>query len=365
MPTHSIRLPVIFINESTPIGQSTIHNSIMEFILAEAIIRLNQVKTHFPYRKKFWGKPVEWVRAVDGVSLDIFTGECLGLVGESGCGKSTLGRSILCMAPVVSGSVLFHEKEIQNLNAPQLIPLRPKMQMVFQDPRASLNPKMTVLQILSEALFICPGFDYSRSLERSAELLNTVDLRPEHLFRFPHEFSGGQQQRICIARALATEPEFIVFDEATSALDVSVQAQVINLMADLQQRLNLTYLFISHDLSIMEQVCHRIAVMYAGRIVEVQHADSLFGSPRHPYTKVLRDALPVADPNQRCELATLPGEVPNLVHPPSGCRFHTRCAYATEVCHKVEPRMSVLDTGDWVRCHHHEQLQVNRELKAK
>ncbi|WP_269434617.1 ATP-binding cassette domain-containing protein [Desulfosarcina alkanivorans] len=188
-------------------------------------------------------------------------------MGESGCGKSTLGRSILCMAPVVSGSVLFHGEEIQGLGQEQLRPLRPKLQMVFQDPRASLNPRMTVRQNLSEALFICPGFDHRRSLERSAELLDMVDLRPEHLFRYPHEFSGGQQQRICIARALATEPEFIVFDEATSALDVSVQAQVINLMARLQRQLNLTCLFISHDLSIMEQVCHRIAVMYAGRIM--------------------------------------------------------------------------------------------------
>lgn len=332
--------------------------------MTDAIIGLEQVKTHFPYRKNFWGQPTQWVRAVDGVNLTIVAGECLGLVGESGCGKSTLGRSILCMAPVVSGSVLFHGKEIQGLDHEQLQPLRPKMQMVFQDPRASLNPRMTVLQILSEALFICPGFDHTRSLERSAELLDTVDLRPEHLFRYPHEFSGGQQQRICIARALATEPEFIVFDEATSALDVSVQAQVINLMARLQRQLNLTYLFISHDLSIMEQVCHRIAVMYAGRIMEVQRAQALFGSPRHPYTKVLRDALPVADPNRRHELATLPGEVPSLVHPPPGCRFSPRCAYATDVCRSVEPPMSILDTGNWVRCHHHEQLSTNGNLKS-
>jgi oligopeptide/dipeptide ABC transporter ATP-binding protein len=332
--------------------------------VTDAIIGLEQVKTHFPYRKNFWGRPTQWVRAVDGVNLTIVAGECLGLAGESGCGKSTLGRSILCMAPVVSGSVLFHGKAIQGLDHEQLQPLRPKMQMVFQDPRASLNPRMTVLQILSEALFICPGFDHTRSLERSAELLDTVDLRPEHLFRYPHEFSGGQQQRICIARALATEPEFIVFDEATSALDVSVQAQVINLMARLQRQLNLTYLFISHDLSVMEQVCHRIAVMYAGRIMEVQRAQALFGSPRHPYTKVLRDALPVADPRRRHELATLPGEVPSLIHPPPGCRFSPRCAYATEVCHSVEPPMSIIDTGNWVRCHHHERLQANDTLKT-
>lgn len=335
-----------------------------EGILAEELIRLDQVKTYFPVRKKFWEKTSSWVRAVDRVNLEIFNGECLGLVGESGCGKSTLGRSILCLAPVVSGAVLFHGQPIQVLDEAQLRSFRPKMQMVFQDPRASLNPKMTVLQILREALFICPGFDRARCLERAAELLDMVDLRPEHLFRYPHEFSGGQQQRICIARALATEPEFIVFDEATSALDVSVQAQVINLMADLQRRLNLTYLFISHDLSIMEQICQRVAVMYAGRIAEVQHARALFASPRHPYTKVLRDALPVADPTRRHELATLAGEVPSLSHPPSGCRFHPRCAYATDVCRKVEPRMSVLDAGNWVRCHHHERLGANGDLQS-
>ncbi len=332
--------------------------------MAKAIIELNRVQTHFPRKPRFLRPPLEWVRAVDGVSLDIFAGECLGLAGESGCGKSTLGRSILCMAPVVSGSIRLHGKEIQHLDEAQLRPLRPKMQMVFQDPRASLNPKMKVLQILGEALSISPGFDPKRAQERAAELLHTVDLRPEHLFRYPHEFSGGQQQRICIARALATQPEFIVFDEATSALDVSVQAQVINLMADLQQRLNLTYLFISHDLSIMEQVCHRIAIMYAGKIMEVQHAQALFGSPRHPYTRVLRDALPVADPKQIHELATLPGEVPSLVHPPPGCRFHPRCTYATDICRRVEPRMSILDAGNRVRCHHHERLWADGELKA-
>jgi len=330
--------------------------------VADDLIQLNRVKTHFVYQKSFWGRPTQWVRAVDGVNLRIFAGECLGLAGESGCGKSTLGRSILCMAPVVSGAVRFRGEEIQQLDAAQMRPLRPKMQMVFQDPRASLNPKMTILQILQEALAICPGFDYNRRLERAAELLDTVDLRPEHLFRYPHEFSGGQQQRICIARALATEPEFIVFDEATSALDVSVQAQVINLMRRLQQRLNLTYLFISHDLSIMEQVCHRIAVMYAGRIMEVQPSQALFRSPRHPYTKVLRDALPVADPKRRRELATLGGEVPSLVDPPSGCRFHPRCAYATAICRREEPPMHVFDEGNWVRCHHHQKLEERGKL---
>ncbi len=332
--------------------------------MGEVLIKLEEVRTHFAIRKTLSGKPSAWLKAVDGVSLDILRGECLGLVGESGCGKSTLGRTILCMAPVVSGAVKFRETSLQGLNAARLRPFRPKMQMVFQDPRAALNPKMTVLQILKEAMAISPGGCKGKELQRAAQLLDWVDLRAEHLFRYPHEFSGGQQQRICIARALATEPEFIVFDEATSALDVSVQAQIINLMADLQQRFQLTYLFISHDLSIMEQVCNRVAVMYAGQIVEVQAAHLLFVAPRHPYTRVLRDALPVADPTRRAELATLRGEVPSLVKPPGGCRFHPRCEYATKICVEVEPEMIVLDSGNRVRCHHYQRLWDREALKT-
>ena len=230
------------------------------------------------------------------------------------------------------------------------------MQMVFQDPRASLNPKMTVLQILSEALAICPEIDKKQYAQRATELMNMVDLRPEHLFRYPHEFSGGQQQRICIARALATQPAFLVFDEATSALDVSVQAQIINIMAELQKRLNLTYLFISHDLSIMEHICQRVAVMYAGRIMEIQDADALFSSPRHPYTKALRDAVPIADPTKKDGMAILKGEVPSLLNPPGGCRFHPRCPHATQRCKNEVPQADQIKPGNRVCCHHHRTL---------
>ncbi len=296
------------------------------------LINIENIKTYFPHKKTLTGKATAWIKAVDGVSLKIFTGECLGLVGESGCGKSTLGRTILKLAPLKSGKILFNGEEIQDLDDRGFQPFRPKMQMVFQDPRASLNPKMKVLQILSEALAICPEIDKKQYAQRATELMNMVDLRPEHLFRYPHEFSGGQQQRICIARALATQPEFLVFDEATSALDVSVQAQIINLMADLQKRLNLTYLFISHDLSIMEHICQRVAVMYAGRVMEIQDADALFSSPRHPYTKALRDAVPIADPAKKDGMAILKGEVPSLLNPPGGCRFHPRCPHATQRC---------------------------------
>lgn len=329
----------------------------------EALIQLNGIKTYFPNRKTVLGRTVSWIKAVDNVTLDIDCGECIGLVGESGCGKSTLGRTILRLAPLTGGTITFCGDEIGHLTPDALLPYRPKMQMVFQDPRASLNPRMKVVQILKEALNICPDISKNEHFERATELLDMVDLRPEHMFRYPHEFSGGQQQRICIARALATQPEFLVFDEATSALDVSVQAQIINLMAALREKLRLTYLFISHDLSIMEHVCTRVAVMYAGGIVEIQDAKSLFMTPRHPYTKALRDALPIADPARRHELGTLKGEVPRLTDPPSGCRFHPRCDYATDICSKENPPISETGRGDWVRCHHHGALWNNGSLR--
>ncbi len=331
--------------------------------MSNALIDLENINTWFPHQKTLAGKVTAWIKAVDRVTLQIFSGECLGLVGESGCGKSTLGRTILKLAPLKSGKIKFNGEEIQGLGDRGFQPFRPKMQMVFQDPRASLNPKMTVRQILTEALAICPEIDKKQYAQRATELMNMVDLRPEHLFRYPHEFSGGQQQRICIARALATQPEFLVFDEATSALDVSVQAQIINLMADLQKRLNLTYLFISHDLSIMEHICHRVAVMYAGRVMEIQDADALFSSPRHPYTKALRDAVPIADPTRRDGMSILEGEVPSLLAPPDGCRFHPRCQYATERCSKVVPEADLIKPGNWVRCHHHRALWEKQTLR--
>jgi len=331
---------------------------------SDALIDLEDINTWFPHQKTLAGKVTAWIKAVDRVTLKIFSGECLGLVGESGCGKSTLGRTILKLAPLKSGKIKFNGEDIQDLGDRGFQPFRPKMQMVFQDPRASLNPKMTVLQILTEALAICPEIDKKQYAQRATELMNMVDLRPEHLFRYPHEFSGGQQQRICIARALATQPQFLVFDEATSALDVSVQAQIINLMADLQKRLNLTYLFISHDLSIMEHICHRVAVMYAGRVMEIQDADALFSAPRHPYTKALRDAVPIADPTRRDGMSILEGEVPSLLAPPDGCRFHPRCQYATERCSNVVPEADLIKPGNWVRCHHHRALWEKQTLRA-
>jgi oligopeptide transport system ATP-binding protein len=333
--------------------------------MSNILIDLENIRTWFPQHKTLTGKVTEWIKAVDGVSLEIYAGECLGLVGESGCGKSTLGRTILKLAPIKSGKIRFNGQEIQHLNEHRFQPFRPKMQMVFQDPRASLNPKMTVLQILTEALAICPEIDKKEYAQKATELMNMVDLRPEHLFRYPHEFSGGQQQRICIARALATQPGLLVFDEATSALDVSVQAQIIHLMGALQTRLHLTYLFISHDLSIMEHICHRVAVMYAGRVMEIQDARELFSRPRHPYTKSLRDAVPVADPTKRDGMTILPGEVPSLLHPPKGCRFHPRCSYATGRCKKDAPQAHLLKPGNWVCCHHHQKLWEENALSGR
>ena len=322
----------------------------------EFLVKLGQVNTWFPYEKSILGKPSSWVKAVSDVSLNIIQGECLGLVGESGCGKSTLGRTILRLAPLHSGEIQFMGCDIGTLSAKKLKPYRAEMQMVFQDPKASLNPKMTIFKILKEALVLNTRLEKENYLEQAVKLLNLVDLRPEHIYRYPHEFSGGQQQRISIARALATDPKFIVFDEATSALDVSVQAQVINLMKKLQDKLNLTYLFISHDLSIMEHVCSRVAVMYAGRVVEVQESHSLFNTPRHPYTKALKNAIPIADPEYRSALGILKGEVPKLSNPPSGCNFHPRCDYRKEICSKKSPEIGKTSRKSWVRCHFHEEL---------
>jgi len=320
------------------------------------LIKLEQVNTWFPNNKPILGKPKFWIKAVSDVNLNIIEGECLGLVGESGCGKSTLGRTILRLAPLYSGRIGFMGEDIGQLDGDVLKPYRARMQMVFQDPKASLNPKMTIFKVLSEALHLNSSVAKENYLEQAVKLLDLVDLRPEHIFRYPHELSGGQQQRICIARALATNPKFIVFDEATSALDVSVQAQVISLMKDLQKKLNLTYLFISHDLSIMEHVCTRVAIMYAGQIIEVQDAGSLFDSPRHPYTKALKKAVPVADPESSQELGILKGEVPKLSDPPPGCHFHPRCDYKEDICSKKSPAAGKTGENSWVRCHFHKKL---------
>ncbi|MBU6154000.1 MAG: dipeptide ABC transporter ATP-binding protein [Bdellovibrionales bacterium] len=299
----------------------------------------NLVKT-FPVKGGILGREVGSVKAVQDVSFDIYRGETLGLVGESGCGKSTLGRCILRLIEPTSGQVLFKGKNILDLGASEMRALRRNMQIVFQDPFASLNPRMTIEEILGEPLII-HKLANSREERRKIiyELLDIVGLRRESISRYPHEFSGGQRQRICIARALAVKPEFLVCDEPVSALDVSIQAQIVNLMQDLQKELKLTYLFIAHDLKVVEHISNRVAVMYLGKIAEMASAEGLYARPAHPYTRALLSAIPIPDPTYKKERVILQGDVPSPLNPPSGCHFHPRCPEARENCKQDMPML--------------------------
>jgi oligopeptide transport system ATP-binding protein len=299
----------------------------------------NLVK-HFPITKGFiFQKQVGAVKAVDGVSFTIRSGETLGLVGESGCGKTTTGRVILRLMEPTSGEAYFEGRNIFKLKKEELRRLRRDMQIVFQDPYSSLNPRMTVGDIIGEPLEIHNLARGKEKVRRVQELLDIVGLSPYHANRYPHEFSGGQRQRIGVARALAVNPKLIICDEPVSALDVSIQAQVLNLLEELQKEFGLTYLFIAHDLSVVKHISHRIAVMYLGRIVEIADADDLFDNPQHPYTEALLSAVPIPNPGFRRERIILPGDVPSPVNPPAGCRFHTRCLYAQESCRVNDPEL--------------------------
>jgi peptide/nickel transport system ATP-binding protein len=294
------------------------------------------------------------VHAVDDVTLDVFPGETLGLVGESGCGKSTLGRCMVRLYEISAGKIEFEGKDISSANTRALRPVRQRMQMVFQDPFSSLNPRRRIADLLAEPLKVHGKRSRAEIRERVQELMRLVELSPEQLNRFPHEFSGGQRQRIGIARAIALEPSLVVADEPVSALDVSIQAQIVNLFADLQERLGLTYVFIAHDLSVVRQVSTRTAVMYLGSIVESGPTEEIFRSPRHPYSEALISAVPVADldTGKRRERIVLQGDVPSPVNPPSGCRFHPRCRYATDRCKTERPKLAEVEPGRLVACHH-------------
>jgi peptide/nickel transport system ATP-binding protein len=316
-----------------------------------SLLEVSNLKKHFPVHAGLLGRRAGTVYAVDGVSFDIARGETLSLVGESGCGKSTVGRAVLRLLPPTAGEVRLDGMRIDNLPARRLRPLRRRMQVVFQDPFSSLNPRLKVRDILAEPITNF-GLARGRALdERVAELLDTVRLPRDAASRFPHEFSGGQRQRIGIARALAPGADLIVCDEAVSALDVSVKAQIVNLLADLQDRLGLSMLFISHDLAIVEHLTHRIAVMYLGKVVELADRRTLFARPHHPYTRALLSAVPVPDPRAKRQRITLRGDVPSPINPPSGCRFHTRCPFAFDRCRTEEPLLREISPGQVSACH--------------
>jgi peptide/nickel transport system ATP-binding protein len=315
------------------------------------LVELRDVRKHYPVGGGLLGRPRAVVRAVDGVSLTIEPGETLGLVGESGCGKSTLGRVTLRLTEPTAGDVLFAGRSLLGLAPRELRALRREMQIVFQDPYGSLNPRMRVASIVGEGLAIHRLGSRAERRARVAELLELVGLPPEAATRYPHEFSGGQRQRIGIARALAVRPRFIVADEAVSALDVSIQAQILNLLQDLRRQLGLTMLFIAHDLRIVEHVSDRVAIMYLGRVVESGPREEIYRNPRHPYTRALLSAVPVADPRQRRQRMALGGDLPSPVEPPAGCAFHPRCPYAEEVCRTVTPPLAAGWGGHAVACH--------------
>ncbi len=316
----------------------------------EPMIQVQNVKKHFRLPGG-WLAGKQYVYAVDGVSFEVQRGEVFGLVGESGCGKSTLSRLILNLLDVTDGSVLFNGRNLSTMKSGELRKLRREMQLVFQNPVGSLNPRQRVIDIISEPLKTHHMPRSTSRREQVTELLEQVGLGEQHLDRFPHEMSGGQCQRVAIARALALEPELLILDEPTSALDVSVQAQILNLLDEIRRRLGLTYIFISHDLSVVQHISDRIGVMYLGKIVEIGDSEQIFNHPSHPYTKALLGSIPVPDVTQKQELVVLEGNVPSPSNPPSGCRFHTRCPLVKEICRQTEPELRLIESNQFAACH--------------
>ncbi len=315
------------------------------------LVQVKDLVKYFPIKGGLLQRTVAQVRAVDGVSFDVKKGETLGLVGESGCGKTTVGRTLLRLTPATSGSVMFEGQDVFKVPGNQMKALRKNMQIIFQDPYSSLDPRMPVGESIAEGLLVHGMRDTKKRNDIVVEMLRKVGLEDYHSRRYPHEFSGGQRQRIGIARALALQPKFIVCDEPVSALDVSIQSQVLNILKDLQKEFGLTYLFIAHNLSVVEHISDRVGVMYLGKMVELTDRESLFADPLHPYTKALLSAIPIPDPTIKRERMILQGDVPSPVNPPSGCRFHTRCPFAIDICKEIEPPLEQLKPGHFVACH--------------
>ncbi len=333
-------------------------------MLPERLLDVKELKKYFPIRKGLFKSVVGQVRSVDGVTFHLNQGETLGLVGESGCGKTTTSRCLLRAINPTSGEIRYRQADgqlvdVTQLSSDQLRPLRREMQMIFQDPFASLNPRMNLLDLVGEPLLVNGVANRKERSDRVADLLRLVGLRPEYMRRFPHAFSGGQRQRIVIARALALNPRLVVADEPVSALDVSVQAQVLNLLLDLQKQLKLTYLFVAHDLSVVRHISDRVAVMYVGRIVEMSPTDELFLAPKHPYTAALLSAVPIADPRIRSKMQPLEGDVPSPSNPPSGCHFHPRCSFATDLCRQQVPDLEEVQPNHFVACHRQAELALS------
>ena len=330
----------------------------------DVLLQVRDLKKHFPIQGGLFRRVVGYVKAVDGVSFYIKKGETLGLVGESGCGKTTTGRTTLRLLDPTGGEILFNDPNygpvhLENMSQRELRAIRPNMQIIFQDPFSSLDPRMTLERIVSEPLVINNVLHGQALRNRVGELLELVGLRPEYMTRYPHAFSGGQRQRIGIARALALNPKLIVCDEPVSALDVSIQAQVLNLLEDLQEQFDLTYLFIAHDLSVVEHISDRVAVMYVGFLVEMAQTDELYYHPKHPYTEALMAAIPKPDPRKRTRPIKLPGEVANPANPPSGCYFHPRCRYAIDIWSQERPLLRDIGNEHWVACHRADELELS------
>ncbi|HBY97280.1 MAG: dipeptide ABC transporter ATP-binding protein [Ardenticatenaceae bacterium] len=315
------------------------------------LIRVEELRKYFPVRGGLLQRVQGWVKAVDGVSFTIKAGETLGMVGESGCGKTTVGRTILRLVPPTSGSVYYSDTNLFALTRGQMKRMRRNLQIIFQDPYSSLDPRMVIGESIAEGLIVHGVKDAHEREAIIADTLRKVGLKPEHMRRYPHEFSGGQRQRIGIARALALRPKFIVADEPVSALDVSIQSQVLNILRELQDEFELTYLFIAHNLSVVEHISDRIAVMYLGKMVELADRDELFKNPLHPYTQALMSAIPIPDPTLKRERIILEGDVPSPLRPPSGCRFHTRCPIAVDICKEVDPEFREVGAEHFVACH--------------